>query len=386
MFPRSIGQSPTGADASLVLEVVFPGGGDVDVKSFVLQADDARFEGSAELDASPGALKKIDITRLLFGETDATARIVPSGGPAEPLRVSIGGESWDLRPYLKNIMEKGEGPVPDLELEFDVKRLITRIDQQITDAHARARFKDQGLQTAFIEGTLTTGAPFRLRLEPEGERRRLIVESDDAGAVARAFDLYDNAIGGKLLLEAMILGDLETAPVEGFVQIDNFHVRDAPTLADLLAFASITGIGDVLSGEGIAFDQFYMPFTLFNDVVTIKDARTAGSALGITGGGTVNLTTDDTNINGTIVPVYVVNSALGSLPLIGDLFTGGVEGGGLFAATYTVRGPLEAPTLTVNPLAALAPSFLRDLFTIFDGDVTGEESGTTAETPQESDR
>ena len=53
--------------------------------------------------------------------------------------------------------------------------------------------------------------------------------------------------------------------------------------------------------------------------------------------------------------------------------SGGEEGGGLFAATYTVRGPIDAPTLTVNPLAALAPGFLRNLFTIFDSD--GDEGG-----------
>ena len=37
-------------------------------------------------------------------------------------------------------------------------------------------------------------------------------------------------------------------------------------------------------------------------------------------------------------------------------------GGGLFAATYRVQGSLEEPSVTVNPLAALTPGFLRGVF------------------------
>ena len=65
---------------------------------------------------------------------------------------------------------------------------------------------------------------------------------------------------------------------------------------------------------------------------------------------------------------------LGNIPIIGEVLVGG-EGEGIFAATYTVRGPLDEPVMTVNPLAALAPGFLRNLFSVFDRDaVTQEET------------
>jgi hypothetical protein len=62
------------------------------------------------------------------------------------------------------------------------------------------------------------------------------------------------------------------------------------------------------------------------------------------------------------------------VPLVGRLFSP-EAGGGLFAATYRVQGPLDEPTVTVNPLAALTPGFLRGLFGIFDqgrGEGAGE--------------
>ena len=67
------------------------------------------------------------------------------------------------------------------------------------------------------------------------------------------------------------------------------------------------------------------------------------------------------------------NSLLGRVPLVGRLFS--LEaGGGLFAATYRVQGPLRDPSVTVNPLAALTPGFLRGLFGIF-GQGRGEGAG-----------
>jgi hypothetical protein len=37
----------------------------------------------------------------------------------------------------------------------------------------------------------------------------------------------------------------------------------------------------------------------------------------------------------------------------------------VFAASYTVRGPLDNPEISVNPLSALTPGFLRGLFGLF---------------------
>lgn len=67
------------------------------------------------------------------------------------------------------------------------------------------------------------------------------------------------------------------------------------------------------------------------------------------------------------------NSLLGRIPVIGRLFSP-EQGGGVFAASYRVRGPLDDPEATVNPLAALTPGFLRGLFGIFEGGQQGPRS------------
>ena len=70
------------------------------------------------------------------------------------------------------------------------------------------------------------------------------------------------------------------------------------------------------------------------------------------------------DLQGTIVPAYFFNSLLGNVPLIGRLFSP-ERGGGVFAASYSLRGKLDDPDVTVNPLSALTPGFLRGVFGIF---------------------
>ena len=263
-------------------------------------------------------------------------------------------------------------------------RLITRADQQITSARAHVVNNSERLESAALTGILVTGSELRLTIEPIGLKRRLTVQSDDAGSVARAFNIYDNAIGGKLLMEAVLHDDEPGSSVSGEVRIDDYRVINAPTLAQLLAVASFTGIFDSLRGEGIAFSKFHLPFSMEDGIVTIENAQTAGSAIGVTASGLVNLDNNEVDVQGTIVPVYAINSILGNIPILGELLVGG-EGEGIFAANYSIIGTTEEPEIFVNPLSVLTPGFLRNLFSVFDGEtaVPKVEAGpNSAETKQ----
>jgi hypothetical protein len=84
-----------------------------------------------------------------------------------------------------------------------------------------------------------------------------------------------------------------------------------------------------------------------------------------------------------LIPAYAINAALNKIPLIGDLITGGDKGSGIFAATYTYRGPLATAEPSVNPLAALAPGFLRRIFDIFRANPRQQTATAATEPPPE---
>ena len=69
------------------------------------------------------------------------------------------------------------------------------------------------------------------------------------------------------------------------------------------------------------------------------------------------------NFNGVLVPSYTVNSILGDIPLLGDVIVG-KKGEGVFALNYSVKGPFAKTQVSVNPLSALTPGFLRRIFDV----------------------
>jgi len=108
-----------------------------------------------------------------------------------------------------------------------------------------------------------------------------------------------------------------------------------------------------------------MPYSYVDGMLDVKDGEASGSALGITARGRIDLDNDKLGLEGTVVPAYAINSALGSLPVVGSIFSA-EKGGGIIGINYQMKGPMSNPDFTVNPLSALTPGFLRNLFHLFD--------------------
>ncbi len=184
--------------------------------------------------------------------------------------------------------------------------------------------------------------------------------------VLRLFDYYDNMVGGELRLDAVYDDSMPHSPLAGTARVSDFRIVRAPLLTHVLSIAALTGILEALSGEGLAFADMEVPFTDDGRVIEFKDAKASGLSLGVTGAGRIDTENEALHVTGTLVPAYIINSALGRLPIVGRVLTGGEEGGGIFAANYTLSGPVTSPKIEINPLSALAPGFLRNLFGIFE--------------------
>ena len=209
-----------------------------------------------------------------------------------------------------------------------------------------------------LRAALDGGGSLKLDLRPGNGRRSLKIQSDDAGAVLRTFDLYDEVIGGKLLVEGVYQDHEPKQPLAGRATIRDFRVSNTPVLARLLSFASLTGFLELLTGEGLAFRRLHAPFVDRGGVIAVTDAWAHGP-LGFTASGALDTNASTIDLSGTILPVGVLNSVLGQLPIIGELLTGGEEGGGVVAIDYSVRGGIDDPAVKINPLSALAPGFVK---------------------------
>jgi hypothetical protein len=181
----------------------------------------------------------------------------------------------------------------------------------------------------------------------------------------RALNLGNTIEGGRLSVSAQYLdAQVDSAgrrPLSGRAEMDDFRMLKGAGFGKLLQALTVYGLADVVKGPGVSFTRLVAPFEWRDGVLNISDARAFSASLGLTAAGNIDFDTDAVNVNGTIVPAYFFNSLLGRVPVIGRLFRA-ERGGGLIAASYSVTGQLDDPTVRVNPLTALAPGFIRGVF------------------------
>ena len=139
--------------------------------------------------------------------------------------------------------------------------------------------------------------------------------------------------------------------------IDNFKVKEIPVLAKLLALASLQGIADLLTGEGIRFTDFEMKFSNRGNYMTIEELYAIGPAISILIEGYIE---EDNliSLRGTLVPATTINRTIASIPLIGNLLIGNKVGDGVFGVSFKIKGPPKDLKTTVNPIKTLTPRFI----------------------------
>ncbi len=279
-----------------------------------------------------------------------------------------------------------------------------RLNEGVVLENAQFKLAGNGYRlTEFdVDGSYPEGGGLYAELTgPSSGRRHLVLSSSDAGAVARGVFGYTSMVGGVLELSAYYeppslsqkatSTPLSTAPenpedapqiggpelkvldpqpaspeeaadiIYGEIDIEKFQIVDLPVLAQLLSAGSFTGLANLLNGEGLAFETMEVPFVIDGGRMEFNQSRMVGSSMGITMGGVYDRASGTVDLKGTLAPAYAINSALGGLPVVGDLFVSR-EGEGLLALTYGISGPFEEARVFVNPLSALAPGFLRRLF------------------------
>ena len=117
------------------------------------------------------------------------------------------------------------------------------------------------------------------------------------------------------------------------------------------------GVADILSGEGIRFDDFEMNFKNEGRTMTINEIYAIGPAISILMDGYVEK--DKTlSLRGTLVPATTINKFIGSIPVLGKLLVGTKTGEGVFGVSFKIKGPPKNLVTSVNPIKTLTPRFI----------------------------
>ena len=141
------------------------------------------------------------------------------------------------------------------------------------------------------------------------------------------------------------------------LNIDNFKVKEVPVLAKLLSLASLQGIADLLTGEGIRFTDFEMKFSNEDKLMKIEEIYAIGPAISILMSGYIE-SEKLISLRGTLVPARTINRTIASIPLIGNVLVGKKIGEGVFGVSFKIKGPPKDLKTTVNPVKTLTPRFI----------------------------
>ncbi len=141
------------------------------------------------------------------------------------------------------------------------------------------------------------------------------------------------------------------------LKIDNFKLKEVPILAKILTLASLKGIADILTGEGIRFTDFEMKFLTKKGLVNIDEIYAIGPAISILIDGYLE-PKKLISLSGTLVPATTINRNIASIPLLGKILVGKKTGEGVFGVSFKIKGSPGNVRTTVNPIKTLTPRFI----------------------------
>jgi hypothetical protein len=319
---------------------------------------------------SGGKVVQLQADRLALGRSSMQGTVrFPEIAGRGPIMANLRGATIDLGPRLaqrtphrRETTESPPGPPWSLDASFD--RVLMANDSALSNVTVHIEDDGRVIRQMRVDGRTGATAPFAVQIAPDAGGRRLTMNAHDAGELLRDLDYLRSMQGGTLTVQAHYDDAQPGRPLSGTADIEDFRIRKAPVLAKLLQAMTLYGLVQLMQGPGLGFSRLVAPFRIADDTLELSDARAFSPSLGLTAKGQFDLDAEHVNMQGTIVPAYFFNALLGNVPLVGRLFSP-ERGGGVFAASYTVRGPLADPDVFINPLTALTPGFLRGVFGLF---------------------
>ena len=295
---------------------------------------------------------RLDVSRLFYGG-NRNVKLAPT--------------PFEILPFL------GDEAV----MEMQANQLVGANKVSMDAARLRV-VREKGLHEKLaFQGVFDDGTDMLMQIERDTIfRRNFFVQTERAGNLFRMLDWVDELYGGSLVAQGKIYDNGRTIDgseraLNGRITMTGFRARNVPVLASIVSLASLRGIADTLSGDGIKFEKAQGNFSFGNGRLTIEKGRMHGAAVGITLQGDYDIGSGDVDIGGTVVPAYTLNSFFGKIPIVGRILSGR-RGEGIVGIGYRVAGESGKANVLVNPLSVLTPGFLRRVFEIGIGLGDGE--------------
>ena len=272
--------------------------------------------------------------------------------------IIVNGDVFDAQPLIKSLFTKDDKKIFskkfNSDVKIDFKKTITGSDDDISNLSMIASIKKGSYSKLSLKGNFSEKEIIEMSIyQIDKNKKSLQVISDRARPFIKHFDFIEGFEGGRLEYDS----DIFDKKSQSSLIITDFKVSKVPALAQLLTLASLQGIADTLSGEGIRFESFEMKSYSENNVMNIEDALAMGPAVSILLDGYVDKG-KTVSLRGTLVPATKLNSIIASIPIVGDILVGKKSGEGVIGVSFKMKGPPKDIKTSVNPIKTLTPRFI----------------------------
>ena len=325
------------------------------INSFILKEENNSFSVKNLRLSQNNQIKKIDQLDLNYLDKDEKKNSVLL--LRKDKEYILKGSYFNFDNLLENILnnENESSNVLDINnlLKIDINKVGIDKDNNLSNLKGTLFFKKQQIVRGKLEGFFSEDEKLKLTVNTNGNNKITTLFLDRAKPIIRRYKFIKGFEEGKLDFYSSSNGE-ETSST---LKIYNFKLKELPGLTKVLTLASLQGIADTLSGEGIRFDEFEMNFRNKKDLMTIDEIYAIGPAISVLMNGYIEKNRL-ISLRGTLVPATTINKFIGSLPVLGNILVGSKTGEGVFGVSFKIKGPPKKLETTVNPVKTLTPRFI----------------------------
>ena len=241
----------------------------------------------------------------------------------------------------------------NFRLNIKIKEAFLDKNHLIENLNGYLKFNDSEVIDANLLGDFSNNKRINFTIRSTSNEKITTLYSDLAKPFVNRYKFIKGFEEGNLNFHSIKQNNVSNSKLI----IDNFKVQEVPALAKLLTLASLQGIADLLTGEGIRFTDFEMKFSNKDDLMKIEELYAIGPAISLLMEGYVE-SDDLISLRGTLVPATTINRTISSIPLLGDILVGKKVGEGVFGVSFKIKGPPKKLKTTVNPVKTLTPRFI----------------------------
>ncbi len=271
----------------------------------------------------------------------------------------IEGESFDASRIINNIMDNDDESssiFQSLNSKVNIRIKKTYIDDvnYLNSLNGSINFNNNKINDLKLESSFSNEKKINLSIKTNNNSETITkLFSAYPKPLVKRYDFIKGFEEGYLDFYSSKQGGVSNS----VLIIDNFKVKEVPVFAKLLSLASLQGIADLLTGEGVRFTDFEMIFSNQKGLTTIEEMYAIGPAVSILMDGYIE-SKKLVSLRGTLVPATTINRSIASIPLIGKILIGDKTGEGVFGVSFKIKGAPKNLKTTVNPIKSLTPRFI----------------------------